>query len=41
MTNPPRGSLVWKFLVSCRNVITYHLIWKIGNGAKAKLWVDL
>ena len=41
MTNPPRGSLVWKFLVSCRNVITYHLIWQIGNGAKAKFWVDL
>lgn len=38
--DPPRGSTLWNFLVSCRSLITNHLSWRIGDGRKANFWQD-
>lgn len=38
--NPPKGSAVWNFIVSCRKVLIDHLTWHIGNGRLAKFWDD-
>ncbi|XP_059073459.1 uncharacterized protein LOC131874211 [Cryptomeria japonica] len=38
--DPPRGSALWNFLVSCRCLITNHISWRIGDGHKANFWQD-
>ncbi|XP_059072399.1 uncharacterized protein LOC131873582 [Cryptomeria japonica] len=38
--DPPRGSAIWNFLLSCRKVITDHITWQLGNGEKAIFWTD-
>lgn len=38
--NPPRGSAIWNFMLSCREVITEHISWQIGDGISAKFWED-
>lgn len=38
--NLPKGFAIWNFIVSCRKVITNHLIWHIGNGRLVKFWDD-
>lgn len=37
---PLCGSAIWKFLVSCRKVITDHLSWQIGDGRIDHFWLD-
>ncbi|XP_057862518.2 uncharacterized protein LOC131070874 [Cryptomeria japonica] len=38
--DPPRGSALWNFLVSCRSLITNHISWHIGDGRKVNFWQD-
>ena len=38
--NPPKGSAIWNFMVSCREVIIKHITWQIGDGESAKFWED-
>lgn len=38
--DPPKGSTIWNFLVSCRKVIIDHMTWQLGNGEKVDFWKD-
>ena len=38
--NPPKGLVVWNFILECRHIITKHNSWHIENGEKASFWHD-
>ena len=38
--DPPKGSAIWNFMLSCRQLIVKHLSWRIGDGKKYFFWED-
>ena len=38
--DPPKGSAIWNFMLSCRQLIVKHISWHIGDGKQAKFLED-
>ncbi|XP_059073538.1 uncharacterized protein LOC131874266 [Cryptomeria japonica] len=38
--DPPKGSIVWNFMMSWRQVITRYVSWEVHNGESIQLWED-
>lgn len=40
ISNLPKGSRVWNFMLNCKPLILKHLTWNIHSGGNALFWED-
>lgn len=40
MLNPPEGSAMWNFMISCTKVITPFISWEVNRQDEVKFWED-
>lgn len=40
ISNPPQGSTIWNFMISCREVVSNFLSWQVHSGEDILFWKD-
>ena len=40
MSNSPKGSRIWNFMLKCQPIINNNLTWGVGKGNEALFWED-
>lgn len=38
--NPPKGSIIWNYILECMDIINSHVTWEIGNKQNTSFWND-
>ena len=40
ISNPPKGSVVWDFMIGSRKIIVDYISWEVNNGISINFWND-
>ena len=38
--NPSKGSSIWNFMMTSRDIVTQYITWDVNNGDRASFWRD-
>ena len=40
MLDPPKGSVIWDFMIASRDIVLKHISWELNCGNKINFWGD-
>ena len=40
MLDPPKGSVIWDFMIASRDIVLKYISWELNCGDKIKFWVN-
>ena len=40
ISNPPKGSVIWDFMIASRKIIVDYISWEVNNGSSINFWND-